>query len=79
MTHDNLLNIHGSIPVEYRSPTLILMWAKDFCIDKVSLFFCLTTSHLGVDRDFLTAYCQSSSGDGVDWVRYSAMYGGGLL
>ena len=37
------------------------------------------TSHLNVDRDVSTADYQSSSGDGVDWVRYSIMYGGGLL
>ena len=48
-------------------------------IDNVSFFFCLTTSHLDVDRDVSTAYCQSSSGDGVDWVWYGIMYGGGLL
>ena len=41
--------------------------------DDVSLFFCLTTSHLDVDCDVSTAYCQSSSGDGVNWVQYSIM------
>ena len=34
---------------------------------------------LDVNCDVSTAYYQSSSGDGVDWVRFSIMYGGGLL
>ena len=38
MTHDNLLNIHRSIPVAYQSRALILMWAKAFYIDNVTLF-----------------------------------------
>ena len=37
------------------------------------------TKSLDVDPDVSTAYCKSSSGDGVDWFPHSIMYHGGLL
>ena len=48
-------------------------------VDNINLFCCLTTKSLDVDRDVSIAYCKSSSGDGVDWLRHSNMYHGGLL
>ena len=50
------------------------------CVDKnkgndiISLFCCLTTRSLDVERNVSTAYCKSSSGDGVDWL-CTALYG----
>ena len=40
---------------------------------------CLTTRSLDVERNLSTAYCMSSSGDGVDWLWHDIMYHGGLL
>ena len=37
------------------------------------------TNSLDVDPDVSTAYCKSSSGDGVDWFQYSIMHHGGPL
>ena len=39
------------------------------------------TKSLGVevDPDVSTAYCKSSSGDGVDWFQHSIMHHGGPL
>ena len=36
--------------------------------DIKSLFCCLTTRSIGVERNVSTANCKSSSGDGVDWL-----------
>ena len=47
--------------------------------DIISLFCCLTTRSLDVELDVSTAYCKSSSGDGVDWLWHGIMYHGGLL
>ena len=43
------------------------------------MFCCLITKLLDVDRNILTVYCKSSSGDGVNWFWHSIMYNGGLL
>ena len=48
-------------------------------IGQVGICECFSTKSLDVDRDVSTAYCKSSSGDGVDWFRHSIMYHGGLL
>ena len=40
----------------------------------ISLFCCLTTRSIDVERNVSTAYCKSSSGDGVDWL-CTALYG----
>ena len=48
-------------------------------LDNINLICCLTTKSLDVDRNVWTAYCKSSSGDGVDWFQHSIMYHGGLL
>ena len=37
------------------------------------------TKSLDVDCEVWTAYCKSSSGNGVDWFQHSIMYRGGLL
>ena len=46
-------------------------WQLD---DIISLFCCLPTKSLDVERNVLTAYCKSSSGDGVDWLWHGIMY-----
>ena len=48
-------------------------------IGLVGICECFSLKSLDVDRDVSTAYCKSSSGDGVDWFRHSIMYHGGLL
>ena len=40
-------------------------WQLD---DIISLFCCLTTKSLDVERNFLTPYSKFSSGNGVDWL-----------
>ena len=52
---------------------------NNLIFDIISLFCCLTTKSLDVERDFSTAYYESSSGDGVDWLWHGIMYYGGLL
>ena len=52
---------------------------KKVLSDFISLFCCLTTRSLDVERNVSTAYCKSSSGDGVDWLWHSIIYHGGLL
>ena len=37
------------------------------------------TRSLDVERNVLTAYYKSSSGDGVDWLWHGIIYHGGLL
>lgn len=39
----------------------------------------ITTKSLDVEHNVLTAYCQSFSGDGVNWLWHNIMYHGGLL
>ena len=51
-------------------------WLLD---DIISLFCLLTTRSHDVECNVSTAYCKSSSGDGVDWLWHSIMYLGGLL
>ena len=48
-------------------------------IGLVGICECFSLKSLDVDRDVSTAYCKSSSGDGVDWFRHSIMHHGGLL
>ena len=48
-------------------------------IGLVGICECFSLKSLDVDRDVSTAYCKSSSGDGVDWFPHSIMYHGGLL
>ena len=52
---------------------------NNLIFDIISLFCCLTTKSLDVERDFSTAYYESSSGDGVEWLWHGIMYYGGLL
>ena len=52
---------------------------NNLIFDIISLFCCLTTKSLDVERDVSTAYYKSSSGDGVDWLWHGVMYHGGLL
>ena len=52
---------------------------NNLIFDIISLFCCLTTKSLDVERDVLTAYYKSSSGDVVDWLWHGIMYHGGLL
>ena len=52
---------------------------NNLIFDIISLFCCLTTKSLDVERDVSTAYYKPSSGDGVDWLWHGIMYHGGLL
>ena len=60
----------------HRSEILIRILPKErtlsqwehFFLDIRSLFCCLTTRSLDVEHNVTTAYCKSSSGDGVDWL-----------
>ena len=51
-----------------------LLWLKKLFnvkikgIGIISLFCCLATRSLDVERNVSTAYCKSASGDGVDWL-----------
>ena len=42
--------------------------------DIISLFCCLTTRSLDVERNVSTAYCKSSSGDGVEWLWHGIIW-----
>ena len=42
--------------------------------DIKSLFCCLTTRSIDVERNVSTAYCKSSSGDGVDWLWHGIIW-----
>ena len=49
--------------------TVLLDRTETVCIDRFALSFVSRYCHFDVDRDVSTAYCWSSSGDGVDWVK----------
>ena len=52
---------------------------NNLIFDIISLFCCLTSKSLAVECNVSTAYCKSSSDDGVDWLWHGIMYHGGLL
>ena len=74
-----ILRLHCLTSYSLMSNPMWLPGVAKVLSDFISLFCCLTTRSLDVERNVSTAYCKSSSGDGVDWLWHGIIYHGGLL